>query len=770
MISKVIHILLFSFCCFSVSAQLVINKDFQDEKINAESKFISTTDSVSAQSVNNLKNFKPYNNDSLIGSNSTFWIKFSITNEEKEDNKLVLKSSKFHSIHLYKKDSLLGVSGLSHSIHSKTENYSSVSSIPFVIEGKTTENYLIRVSLDEFAAFEYQPIPLTVQRHDAFVEKETNSRFYLLFFLGGIVIMTLYNLALFIQIKKSHYIFFVAHNIMILIFVLAQSGWIETKLLDNYTHHETIILVLGNLSMITYLLFAASVLDFKTHNPKFHKFLMNFIWIWPLFLIPLFFGYQAISLTIGSILSLVVYNLVLIQTIKAIRRGSIAAKFYLAGNIFLYLGTTISVLMINGVIPHEIIGLSAMEYVELGNMLELTLFSLTLGAIIKEVTNKLTKSEVQKELAIESSNFKDQFLANMSHEIRTPLNGIIGMLDVYNVSHELNQQQKEQLAIVQGSADSLLNIINDILDLSKLQAGKMSILSKNVHIHQFVLQTKQLYMPLASAKNISVKIEVANNIDEYLLFDNARVKQVLNNLISNAIKFTNNDGLITINILKKDNQLIFEIIDSGIGIAEDELESVFENFSQLTSGNQSRVDGTGLGLAICKKLIELMDGSIGVRSVIGEGSTFYFKLPYLKGEKEIEAPKRNKLVSQGKKQRILVVEDKPVNQKVIQLMLNKLGHETSLVENGLQAIAKFEEGLFDIILMDVQMPEMDGITATKILREKFENIPPVIGLSANSMEGDAKKYIALGFDDYLTKPVTLDQLNDKINHYIKDAP
>lgn len=756
---------LFILLGFISNAQILIDSKFDEVYFDQSVEFHHNKSELSFEEIKNVDTFLPFNNDSLVGSHQSFWIKFTIRNSTNQAVNLGFRSSKFHNIQLFDENGLIGENGLAYPIQKRKNNYSSVSLLPFNSKGNKTQTYYCKVSLNKYAAFEYQPVKLSIQKLEPLIQKEENSRYYLLFFLGGIVIMTLYNFALFIQIRKSQYIYFVAHNIMILIFVLAQSGWIETKLFDHYIHHETIILVLGNLSMITYLLFASSILDFKKHNPKFYKFLMNFIWVWPLFLIPLFFGYQAVSLAIGSILSLVVYNLVLIQTIKAIRRGSIAAKFYLAGNIFLYLGTTISVLMINGVIPQEIIGLSAMEYVELGNLFELTLFSLTLGAIIKETTNKLTKSEIQKELAVESSNFKDQFLANMSHEIRTPLNGIIGMLDVYHVSHDLDNKQKEQLAIVQGSADSLLSIINDILDLSKLQAGKMSLQLKSVHLNDFVHQTKQLYMPLAAAKNIKIKIDCDSEIGEYIIFDKSRVKQVLNNFISNAVKFTEDNGLITIKISKDNQDLRFEIIDSGIGISKNEIDKVFENFAQLSSGNQSRVDGTGLGLAICKKLVELMDGDIGVESERNVGSTFYFTLPYrIASEAEIKSEKP-RMIKNNQSLRILVVEDKPVNQKVIQLMLDKLGHQTTLAHNGLQAIAKFEENLFDIILMDVQMPEMDGITATKVLRERFSIIPPVIGLSANSMEGDAEKYISLGFDNYLTKPVTLVQLNDKINYH-----
>lgn len=747
-------------------AKIIVNEQFSSQKIGSELLYIETDSNTTIQDVISEQNFKVIDEKSLIGSYKTFWISFTILNNEPKPINLLFESSKYHNIELYLDSLLIARGGLSFPISERTLNFEKTSQIPFTISGNSKNKIYAKLQLKNFAPFEYAPTPLTISKTEVVIENSKNSIYYLFFFLGGIILMTFYNLALFFQLKKKNYLYIVAHNVMVLIFVLTQSGWIETHFINNYEHHETLVLVIGNLSMITYLLLAISILNFKKHNPKFNSFIIKFIWVWPFFLIPIFFGFQMVSLTIGSILSLLVYNLVLIQTIKAIRRGSIAAKYFLAGNISLYISITCSILMINEVLPQKIMGLTTMEFVELGNMLELTLFSLTLGALIQEIEQKLTTTKIEKQLAVETANFKDQFLANMSHEIRTPLNGVIGMLDVFSIGSELDDKQKNQINIVQNSADSLLTIINDILDLSKLQAGKMEINNAPVNIYSFINQTKQLYLPIASSKNINLNVKIAENINDHVEFDASRVKQILNNLLSNAVKFTPKNGKVNINILLEKSFLKFEIQDSGIGISTEEQAKIFDDFSQVSEANNNRTDGTGLGLAICKKLAQLMKGTIGVESELGRGSTFFFTIEY-KPTNEVPKERIKKIVNSKneKSLNVLVVEDKPVNQKVIQLMLSKLGHTVVIANNGIQALAIYPTASFDLILMDVQMPEMDGVEATKILKEKYTVLPPIIGLSANSMEGDAEKYIALGFDDYLSKPVTLNMISDKLSEY-----
>lgn len=612
---------------------------------------------------------------------------------------------------------------------------------------------------------EYEPYPISIHDTQKLSQQENNSNNYLLFFLGGIILMTLHNLALYFQVKKVHYLYFVLLNLMVLTFVLVQTGKIEEFTFDHYKHHERLIMIIGNLNLVAYILFSDKILNLETHFPLVYKSKKYFISLLLLLNIPLAFGLLIpVLFGIGSILALVVYNSVIYFSFRAIKRGESTVIYFFIGNIFFYLGTMISVLMINDLLPRQIGQFTSIEVVELGNMIQLSLFGLALGAIIKDVEEKLKKSEIERELAFETANFKDKFLANMSHEIRTPLNGIIGMLDVYYASHELTEKQKSQLGIVKSSSHSLLNIINDILDLSKLQAGKMNISEVNTIIEEIVSQTTNLFKPLADEKNIKLEIILAKEVPKYIIIDKNRVQQIINNLTSNAIKFTE-EGFVKIEIkLNSSNQIIINVKDSGIGIDLKAQKDVFLEFQQIDDSNKRRIDGTGLGLSICKQLVELMGGEIGLISEPNKGSCFWFTLNFKEGVKEIEktkiSPKRKNISFN-----VLVVEDKAINQKVIELMLKKLGHQIEVANNGFECLEKFNPEKFQIILMDVQMPGMDGVEAVKKLKEKYTNLPPIIGLSANSMEGDAEKYMRLGFDDYLSKPVTLSALQEKIEKY-----
>ncbi len=393
-----------------------------------------------------------------------------------------------------------------------------------------------------------------------------------------------------------------------------------------------------------------------------------------------------------------------------------------------------------------------------------------------DVTNQIRISKLKKEseLAIKESNFKDQFLANMSHEIRTPLNGIIEMLDVYTSSNEFNEEQVEQVDIIQGSANSLLQIINDILDLSKLQAGKMTINHFDLKLEDHINRALILFKPKADEKNLTLKLNIAKNVPELVSVDGTRVNQILNNLISNAIKFTV-DGGVSVNITKSNLlnnniELKFEIKDTGLGIPDKDISKVFEKFSQVEEHNDRRKDGTGLGLPICKQLAELMGGKVGVESIERQGSNFWFTIVGKVAKKSSVANKEiNKYFEEFKPIKplnILVVEDKIVNQKVVKLMLMKHKHIVEIANDGQEAVDIFKPGKFDLILMDIQMPVMDGITATTILKKKYQSheLPPIIGLSANSMEGDAEKYIDKGLDDYLSKPLTINVLFNKLNN------
>ncbi len=403
----------------------------------------------------------------------------------------------------------------------------------------------------------------------------------------------------------------------------------------------------------------------------------------------------------------------------------------------------------------------------------LGLFALIAGSRqdkIKEINNNLENEIERKIISLKQSTqelekslrFKEIFLANMSHEIRTPMNGILGMLSLIQEDDSLSPSQKDYINTIQESSLGLMNILNDVLDLSKLEVGMMELKPSVVNIHEVIQQVGKIFRAIAKQKGIVIHYNINPAIPVWLKVDKNRLSQVISNLIGNAIKFTE-EGSITIALEhlgepEKKEQHLFKIsvTDTGIGLSEKDQSLIFREFLQL---EYHASKGTGLGLAICEQLVSLMGGKIGVNSKEGEGATFWFTFEAALGtanEREIERPAAKNRPKFNLN--ILLVEDNKVNQKVANLMLEKMGCRVVIAENGLEALEAYLPDTFDLILMDVQMPKMDGVTATKALKKQHQNLPPIIGLSANAMQGDAQKYIEQGMDDYIAKPILLDNL------------
>ena len=364
-----------------------------------------------------------------------------------------------------------------------------------------------------------------------------------------------------------------------------------------------------------------------------------------------------------------------------------------------------------------------------------------------------------KQIAEEGTKVKNQFLANISHEIRTPLNGIIGMSQILTKTN-LNKSQREYLSILINSSDSLLSLVNDILDFSKVEAGKAELEHQDFNIRELFEDINNVIELKAEEKGLQFIIDISDDFPSIVNSDNYKLKQIILNLAKNAIKF-NNKGEVKISASlkafeKNTYKVEIHVSDTGIGIENDKLEGLFDGFYQVDSTTTRNYGGTGLGLALCKKLVNLMDGEIHVVSKYGKGSDFWIVV-------NLEAPDERNLFSTADempsdiKLKVLLAEDNIVNQKITEFSIKQLGYNITIADNGSQAAELYKKGEYDFILMDLQMPVMNGFDATKEIREfemsnKIESGIPIIALTANATKEDRKKSFDCGMDGFMSKP------------------
>ena len=404
----------------------------------------------------------------------------------------------------------------------------------------------------------------------------------------------------------------------------------------------------------------------------------------------------------------------------------------------------------------------------------------TLQTNFNQMTKTLLEKEKSlieaKEYAEKATRTKGEFLANMSHEIRTPMTGILGFVEQLSKG-ETQVDRIKKFNVIQNSGKQLLNIINDILDFSKIESGKMDIDAHPYHVKELVENATDIFSQLASKKNIGFSYVFDSNLPKYILGDETRINQVVFNLLSNAVKFTPDSGKVTLSVKYRyeTKAMYIAIKDTGVGISQEKLEKIFEAFSQEDTSTTRKYGGTGLGLAISSKLIGMMGGKLQVRSVLGEGSEFYFEIPVVEckdeecyKEKISQNEEMSDIVFKG---HLLVVEDNKTNQMLMGMILDDLGITFDIANDGVEAIEHFRSDTYDMIMMDENMPNMNGVEATKQIRDMEEKSSlkqtPIVAVTANAMLSDRDRFLDAGMNDYISKPYSEADIVSVLKKYIK---